>query len=122
MIDSTGLKVSVEGEWKVKKHGKELCCIWRKRYLAVDPKTHEIICANQSLNNVTDSGAFPGLIQQIHRKIRSTAADGAYDTLLFHDKLRRNKIRALIPPRKGTGSRNRAFANQRLSGSNARWE
>jgi predicted transcriptional regulator len=39
-------------------------------HLAVDSNTHEIICADLSLNNVTDSEAFPGLIRQTHRKIR----------------------------------------------------
>lgn len=103
--------------------------IWRKLHLAVDGKTHEIICADLSLNNVTDSEAFPGLIRQTHRKIKAAAADGAYDTRLCHDELRRKKISALIPPRKGAGywpgeyaDRNRAVANQRLSGSNARWK
>nr|UGK56699.1 IS5 family transposase ISPan1 [Escherichia coli] len=42
--------------------------IWCKLHLAVDSKTHEIICADLSLNNVTDSEAFPGLIRQTHRK------------------------------------------------------
>jgi hypothetical protein len=51
VIDSTGLKVFGEGEWKVKKHGKERRRIWRKLHLAVDSKTHEIICADLSLNN-----------------------------------------------------------------------
>ena len=41
VIDSTGLKVFGEGEWKVKKHGKERRRIWRKLHLAVDAKTHE---------------------------------------------------------------------------------
>ncbi len=77
VIDSTGLKVFGEGEWKVKKHGKERRRIWRKLHLAVDSNTHEIICADLSLNNVTDSEAFPGLIWQTHRKIRSAAADAA---------------------------------------------
>ncbi len=45
VIDSTGLKVFGEGEWKVKKHGQERRRIWRKLHLAVDSKTHEIICA-----------------------------------------------------------------------------
>ncbi|EFG6959885.1 IS5 family transposase, partial [Escherichia coli] len=103
VIDSTGLKVFGEGEWKVKKHGKERRRIWRKLHLAVDSKTHEIICADLSLNNVTDSEAFPGLIRQTHRKIRAASADGAYDTRLCHDELRRKKISALIPPRKGAG-------------------
>ncbi|MGS2346154.1 transposase [Enterobacter hormaechei] len=57
-------------------------------------------CADLSLNNVTDSEAFPGLIRQTHRKIRSAAADGVYDTRLCHDELRHKKISALIPPRK----------------------
>lgn len=127
MIDSTGLKVFGEGGWKVNKHGKECRRIWRKLHLAVDSNTHEIICADLSLKNVTDSEAFPGLIRQTHRKIRAAAADGACDTRLCHDELRRKKINALIPPRKGAGywpveyaDRHRAVANQRLSGSNAR--
>ena len=103
MIDSTGLKAFGEGEWKVKKHGKERRRIWRKLHLAVDASTHEVICADLSLNNVTDAEAFPGLIRQTHRKIRSAAADGAYDTQRCHDELRRKKISALIPPRKGAG-------------------
>jgi hypothetical protein len=38
VIDSTGLKVFGEGEWKVRKHGKERRRIWRKLHLAVDSK------------------------------------------------------------------------------------
>ncbi|MGY0946924.1 transposase, partial [Klebsiella pneumoniae] len=57
----------------------------------------------RDMNNVTDSEAFPGLIRQTHRKIRAASADGAYDTRLCHDELRRKKISALIPPRKGAG-------------------
>lgn len=55
VIDSTGLKVSGEGEWKVKKHGKERRHIWRKLHLAVDGKTHEVICADLSLGNFQGS-------------------------------------------------------------------
>ena len=128
MVDSTGLKVFGEGEWKVKKHGQERRRIWRKLHLAVDSKTHEIICADLSLNNVTDSEAFP-VNPATHRKIRSAAADGAYDTRLCHDELRRKKISALILPKRcgllGPGEyadRNRAVANQRMTGSNARWK
>ncbi len=128
VIDSTGLKVFGEGEWKVKSMARN-AAVSGVSCIAVDSKTHEIICADLSLNNVTDSEAFPGLIRQTHRKIRAASADGAYDTRLCHDELRRKKISALIPPRKGAGywpgeyaDRNRAVANQRLTGSNARWK
>ena len=101
--------------------------IWRKLHLAVDVNTHEIVCGDLSLNNVTVAEAFPGLIRQTHRNIGSAAADGAYDIRLCHDELRRKKIRALTPPRKGESywsgeyaDHNRNAANQRLSGSHAR--
>ncbi|WP_407252095.1 transposase [Klebsiella pneumoniae] len=124
------MKVFGEGEWKVKKHGRNAAV---SGVSCISPfevkKTHEIICADLSLNNVTDSEAFPGLIRQTHRKIRAASADGAYDTRLCHDELRRKKISALIPPRKGAGywpgeyaDRNRAVANQQMTGSNARWK
>jgi len=103
VIDSTGLKVFGEGVWKVKKYGQEKRRVWRKLHLAVDAGTHEVICADLSLNNVTDAEAFPGLIHQIHRKIRGASADGAYDTRRCHDELRRKKIKALIPPRTRAG-------------------
>ncbi|VCZ65908.1 Putative transposase (identified by ISEscan HMM) [Escherichia coli] len=73
--------------------------IWRKLHLAVDSKTHEIICADLAEQRY-GLRAFPGLIRQTHRKIRSAAADGAYDTRLCHDELRHKKISALIPPEK----------------------
>jgi len=62
VIDSTGLQVFGEGEWTVKKHGQEKRRVWRKLHLAVDAGTHEVICADRSLNNDTDAEAFPGLI------------------------------------------------------------
>jgi hypothetical protein len=69
-------------------------------HLAVDSNTHEVVCADLSLNNVTDSEAFPGLIRQTHRKIRAAAADGAYDTRLCHDELRRKNQRAYSSPKR----------------------
>ncbi|NDO82767.1 hypothetical protein CJP72_18920 [Citrobacter sp. NCU1] len=100
--------------------------IWRKLHLAADSKSHEILCADLSLNHVTNAETFPELIPQTHLKIRSVAADGAYDARLCQDELRRRKISAFISPLKGEGywsggyaDRNRTVANQRLSGSHA---
>jgi hypothetical protein len=103
--------------------------IWRKLHLAVDSKTHEIICADLSLNNVTDSEAFPGLIRQTHRRKSGQHRQTALTTPGSVTMNCAAKISALIPPRKGAGywpgeyaDRNRAVANQRLTGSNARWK
>ena len=43
VIDATGLKVYGEGEWKIRKHGKEKRRVWRKLHLAVDAATHAIV-------------------------------------------------------------------------------
>ncbi|WP_228200746.1 transposase [Klebsiella pneumoniae] len=134
MIDSTGLKVFGEGEESQKKawgmNAKIISGVSCISPLTV--KHMKIICADLSLNNVTDSEAFPGLIRQTNemRKIRAASADGAYDTRLCHDELRRKKKSArLSRPEKArvTGlvnmqTENRAVANQRLTGSNARWK
>ncbi|PAT22171.1 IS5/IS1182 family transposase, partial [Klebsiella quasipneumoniae] len=50
VIDSTGLKVFGEGEWKVKKTRQRTPSYMAKLHLAVDSNTHEIICADLSLN------------------------------------------------------------------------
>ncbi len=65
-----------------KKHGQEKRLIWRKLHLAVDTETNEVICADLSLSNVTDTEAFPGLIRQRYRrqryrKIKVASADRA---------------------------------------------
>ena len=43
VVDSTGLKVYGEGEWKVRQHGVSKRRTWRKLHLAVDESTHEIL-------------------------------------------------------------------------------
>ncbi|MCB1118613.1 MAG: transposase [Chlamydiia bacterium] len=45
VIDSTGLKVYGEGEWKVRQHGYSKRRTWRKLHLAVCPDSHEIVFA-----------------------------------------------------------------------------
>ena len=99
-IDSTGLKVFGEGEWKVKKHGVEKRRTWRKLHLAVDVDTHEAVSAEVSLVNVGDSEVLPTLLNPLRRKIVAVSADGAYDTKNCHEILKKKGCTPLIPPRK----------------------
>ncbi|WP_227661587.1 IS5 family transposase [Klebsiella pneumoniae] len=128
VIDSTGLKVFGKGEWKVKKHGQERRRIWRKLHLAVDSNTHEIICADLSLNNVTDSEAFRVLSGRLTEKSgqhRQTALTTP-GSVTMNCGVRKSAPLSR-PERCGLlaseyADRNRAVANQRLTGSNARWK
>ena len=71
VIDSSGLKVFGEDEWKVRKHGQEKRRVCRKPHLAADAGTHEVISADLSLNNVTYALTFPELY------VRRTGKSGA---------------------------------------------
>ena len=50
VVDSTGIKVYGEGEWKVRQHGVGKRRTWRKLHLCVDEATLEIISVVASAN------------------------------------------------------------------------
>lgn len=104
VIDSTGLKVFGEGEWKVRKHGAEKRRVWRKLHLAVDPATHDIVAAEVSLENVHDAEVLPTLLNPLRRKLGRVYADGAYDNKASHQLIARKRATACIPPGKNAGS------------------
>ena len=103
VIDSTGLKVFGEGEWKVRKHGAEKRRVWRKLHLAVDSVSHDIVAAEVSLENVHDAEVLPTLLNPLRRKLGRVYADGAYDSKASHRLIARKGATACIPPRKNAG-------------------
>ncbi|MGI3173857.1 IS5 family transposase [Aeromonas veronii] len=103
VIDATGLKVYGEGEWKIRKHGKEKRRVWRKLHLAVDPATHDVVAAEVSLENVHDAEVLPTLLNPLRRKLGRVYADGAYDSKASHQLISRKGATACIPPRKNAG-------------------
>lgn len=103
VIDSTGLKIFGEGEWKVRKNGAEKRRVWRKLHLAVDPATHDIVAAEMSLDNVHDAEVLPTLLNPERRKLGHIYADGAYDSKASHQLIVHKGATACIPPRKNAG-------------------
>jgi hypothetical protein len=100
VLDSTGLKVHGEGEWKVRKHGYSKRRTWLKLHLAIDPETHEIQAALVSEPGVTDAEAVPALLEQVANPVEAAEADGAYDQQDVYDALKQRGARAVIPPRR----------------------
>lgn len=100
VVDSTGLKVYGEGEWKVKKHGADGRRTWRKLHLAVDPDTHMIVAQTLTENNIHDGDQVDPLLEQVKSDIDAFYGDGAYDQWKVHDSLAEQEIEAIIPPRK----------------------
>ena len=64
VVDSTGLKVYGEGEWKVYKHGRGECQTWRKLHIATDAKTPWIVAAEMTSNSRDDASVVPDLLTQ----------------------------------------------------------
>ena len=100
VIDSTGLKVYGEGEWKVRQHGYSKRRTWIKLHLAIDPGSHEIRAAMVSEPGVTDAEAVPDLLEQEEGPVEGVEADGAYDRRVVYEELERRGARAVIPPRR----------------------
>lgn len=100
VIDSTGLKVFGEGEWKVRTHGVGKRRTWRKLHLAVNPDTHEIVAHALTTNDVHDNEVLPDLLAGVD-DLESVAADGAYDSHQSFDFIEQKGAIPLIPPREG---------------------
>lgn len=102
LVDSTGVKMLGEGEWKTKKHGAEYRRQWRKVHLGIDAETLEIRAIEVTSNRVGDAQVLPDLLNQIPRdeRIDSVSGDGAYDTKKAHAAIVERDAEAIIPVRK----------------------
>ena len=100
VIDSTGLKIFGEGEWKVRQHGYKKRRTWRKLHLGVNAQTQEIEAVVVSTNDVHDSEVFDDLLEQVEGDIEKVSADGAYDTHEIFNTIAEHSAKPLIPPRK----------------------
>ena len=104
VVDSTGLKIFGEGEWLVQKHKtKGIRRRWRKLHLGLDLASGAIVCANLTHDDVGDSTALPGLLDQLDAPVTGFLADGAYDGAATRDLLRERygeTLDVVIPPPK----------------------
>lgn len=101
-IDSTGLKVHGEGEWKVRLHGKDKRRVWRKLHLAVDTRTGELHAHALTASAVHDGAELPGLLADVEGPVATVCADTAYDAFDIHAAILARGARPVIPPRKGS--------------------
>jgi hypothetical protein len=98
VVDSTGVKVFGEGEWKVRQHGYTYRRTWRKVHLGVDAASGEIVAAVVTTNNYSDSQLLPDLLEQVEEEIEQVSGDGGYDRRSCYEAIRARHARATIPP------------------------
>ena len=102
LVDSTGVKMLGEGEWKTKKHGADYRRQWRKVHLGIDARSLEIRAIDVTSNSVGDAPMLPELLAQIPKTtaIASVTGDGAYDTKACHAAIAAIGASAIIPTRR----------------------
>ncbi len=98
-IDSTGLKVYGEGEWKVRKYGATKRRTWRKLHIGIDIDTQEIVCVELTTNAEDDAGVAGKMLKDKTHQLNSFRGDGGYDDFSFR-KILGNQVKQIIPPPK----------------------
>lgn len=102
VLDSSGLKVYGEGEWKVRQHGISKRRTWRKIHLGINPQTGEVEAVELTENGIDDAQMAASLINQVEKEIVHLGGDGAYDKWKVYETLMKRGIKGiLIPPRHG---------------------
>lgn len=100
VVDSTGIKIFGEGEWKVRQHGYTKRRSWRKLHIGADEATGEIVAAVVTTNDLADSQVLDDLLQQVSYEIKQVSGDGSYDKRNCYEAIRERGARAAIPPRR----------------------
>lgn len=65
LVDSTGIKMMGEGEWKTRKHGASYRRQWRKVHIGIDAETLDIRAIDVTTNATGDAPVLPDLLAQI---------------------------------------------------------
>ena len=103
-VDSSGLKVYGEGEWKVRKHGWNKRRTWCKFHLMIEPESGEIGAVCLTGADVHDAQAVESMLEQLPPEVEITRfiGDGGYDTWGTYDVIQARAPDAdiLIPPQK----------------------
>lgn len=99
IVDSTGLKLHGEGEWKVKKHGAGKHRMWLQLHMAIDASTGEIVANLLTSNSIGDAPAAKIMLADHKENMASCRGDGAYDKFGLREFL--GDITQIIPPPKG---------------------
>lgn len=68
ILDSTGLKVYGEGEWKVRTHGKSKRRIWRKLYVGIDAETQDFVVCELTSNGVGEAAPAVRMLSKVPGK------------------------------------------------------
>lgn len=100
IIDSTGVKIYGEGEWKVRQHGVSKHRRWKKIHIGID-ENGEIRAFDITDNDCHDSERAKSLINQEQAKIIRCIGDGGYDRRIVYGACNERDVgQVIIPPQR----------------------
>ena len=125
VVDSSGLKIVGEGEWKVRQHGWSKRRTGRKLHLGIDADTSEIVAQTLTMASKDDASQIKPLLAQIEGEMATCAGDGAYDRWSVHHRLayppdQEQPIKSVIPPRRDGKHRNAKRRHRHIEARNQR--
>ena len=100
VVDSSGLKIYGEGEWKVRQHGWSKRRTWRKLHVGVDEATGEVLVARLTAAGAADGRTLLAMLPEVKAPLSAVGGDGAYDRGEVWEAVEDCGARAVIPPRR----------------------
>lgn len=118
LVDSTGIKVFGEGEWKVRQHGYIKKRLWRKLHIGVNAESQEINAFELTELGIQDCQGFDLLINKIERCER-VIGDGAYDRFSCYELAEKKRFELLAPPQHNARTSIERSRNKKKASMNA---
>ena len=98
VLDSTGLKVYGEGEWKVRTHGKSKRRTWKKLHVAINPATHEVVFCKLTGRDGGDAATGAEMLKGSSIKPKRVLGDGGCDGAVFREAVWDKGGEIVVPP------------------------
>lgn len=99
VLDTTGLKVYGEGEWRAEKYGGKKA--WKKLHLALDPESGKLILAEISDEYVHDTTYMEKALRRMNRRRGKILIDGIADSWRCYELAKSYGKTLLTPPKRG---------------------
>jgi hypothetical protein len=122
VVDSSGLKIFGEGEWKVRQHGWSKHRMWKKIHLGVDESSQLIVSAILTGNDCGDDKKLGDVLNQYKSPLKQVSADGAYDSHECYATIHRRGAKAVIPPQPNPRHKPKTIDRLRRPRDIAVWE
>jgi hypothetical protein len=99
VVDSTGLKIYGQGEWRRNRYRLSRHQKWIKFHLGIDADTQQIIACFATDDRTIDAQAVSQLMADAPLSLELAIGDGAYDREASRKYFHGRGMRTLIPPR-----------------------